>query len=222
MTAKPDYIILGDSHSIALNNGAKLEDLSVETINYSGALWHKGILSFGPRGFECRGAPSAMRKINSIREKYKINTLTDLDVPIVSTMGYHLGLLLGPLSWNGHQIHNAQTTDVNEGTRVISTAFFNDYLSHFRARHFTVAKRLSNRTRFIIVPPPISQETLNSRYVRDMITDKYKSMGITVYDPMDDLAGSDGLLPKKLLLPDNIHATAEYGQLVMSKIGQLI
>lgn len=220
MPPRPDLLFIGDSHTIALSEGAKLLGMSVEIVRFSGAKWNQGTFFYGRNGYECRGVPMGMTEIHSIRKKYGVTNILDLDVPVISTIGYHLGLLLRPLGWFNHEIYSdgSRTTAQDQ---VVSGAFVNDYLDHYRARHFDVAEKMSKKANLVVVAPPPAWQDQNSDIVRNLITDRLRSRGIMVYDPKDDFSDENGLLPAELLLEDNIHASPEYGAQVLSKIAEL-
>lgn len=214
MSDKPALLILGDSHAIALRQGADMLGLAAEELQFSGAGWHDQRFALGENGLEVRGIPRAAGQLRALREKLGVADVFASGIPVLTTVGFHLGRLVPPFGWNGHQVQEEDAPGITEGLTA-SRAFTQDYVQHYRRRHFRLLRRLARLTPLIVVVPPRVHDRPNYDSFQRIITEDLRGLGLTVYDPADDLAGEDGFLPEDLMAEDGIHATAECGAMMI-------
>lgn len=210
MPAKPELLILGDSHSIALKAGADMLGIRAEALHFSGSRWHEVKFTYGANGFEPRGTKAGVNQMRALRERLGVEDVFGMGVPVISTMAFHLGRLVPPFGWEGHQIQDEDAPFIDTGL-VASRAFALDYVQHYRLRHLRVAKRLARSTDLTIVAPPPAFDRPNYDSMRAIISGLLTQAGVTVYDPREDLADTDGMFTPDMLEADGVHATAETG-----------
>lgn len=213
----PDLIVLGDSHPIALKAGADLLGLRAEGLHFSGSRWHDGHFVHGADGFEPRGVRSGMLQLRSLREKLGVRDVLALGVPVVSTIGFHLGRLVPPFGWHGHKVQATEEAPITEGLTA-SRALAEEYVAHYRGRHIRVARRIARKAPLIVVAPPPAFQRSNYDVFRQIITEQMTRAGITVYDMRQDLLPEGGILPPDLLEADGTHATAQCGAMVLTAL----
>lgn len=210
---KPELLILGDSHAIALKGGAEILGIRVEALHFSGSQWHDGNFAYGENGFEPRGVRAGLAQLQELRDKLGVQDVFACGVPVISTMGFHLGRLVPPFGWAGHHV----AADPTGAGLVASTALAEDYVAHYRARHIRVARRLGRAAaRLVMVAPPPAFERPNYGAFRAIVMRQMAAAGLTVYDPAPDLLPEGGILPDAMLMPDGVHATAECGAKVLA------
>lgn len=214
-----DFLILGDSHAIALTNGAEKLGYRVGTLQFSGAGWHDRRFVIGSNGIEVKGVPAASKSLAALREALGIEDVFGSGLPVLSTVGFHLGRLVPPLSWNKHRAYVPGESYAPE-EKVISSAFLQDYVMDARARHFRLARRLQRMdVPLTIIAPPRTEDRRNFEPVRQLIIDQYREIGVNVYDPQEDIVDpKTGLLPKALMEDDGQHGTTDYGAQVIENL----
>lgn len=210
MSDKPVLLILGDSHAIALKAGADLLGLPAEELQFSGAGWHDQRFTLGENGLEVRGIPRAAGQLRALREKLGVADVFASGLPVLTTVGFHLGRLVPPFGWNGHQVQAEDAPGITEGLTA-SHAFAQEYVRHYRRRHYRLLRRLARLTTVVVVVPPRVHDRPNYDIFQSIIIEDLRGLGLTVYDPAEDLAGEDGFIPASLLAEDGIHASAECG-----------
>lgn len=214
---KPDLLMLGDSHTIALEDGAKRLGLAVEVLRFGGGGWHEGKFGWGPDGLVPKGSPMGRHSLEQLREKLGVQNIFSLGLPIVTTIGFHLALMVRPMGWFGHQMMPA-TGEAPKTGLLMSSAFVSDYIDHYRAAHLRVLRRLSREAKVIVVPPPVLTTDPQTAAVRGLIIGKMRALGLEVFDPMAELLPEEPVLPARFLGDDPNHATADYGEMVISAL----
>lgn len=212
----PDFILLGDSHTIALEDAARQMELTPAALRFSGAAWHTGRFIHGDEGFVPRAIPAGMRALNRLRAEFGVADVLSIGAPILTTVGFHLGLLASPLGWHRHEIF---TEGAAPKGPVLSQAFANAYMSHYRARHLRTLRRIARGARLVVIAPPVFTEAANSFALRDLIIAQMRAADLTVFDPLERLFGSaHRLLPAEMIAEDGRHANADYGVKVLQSL----
>lgn len=213
-----DLIILSDSHGRALAAGAREHGLDIRAIAFSGSAWHEGRFKCKNEGFEPRHVPFARKRMAELREEVGVSDVMTLGIPVLSTIGFHLGRLVPPFGWYGHRVgQDWQRADDRHS--MASSALLADYVSFHRTFHFDVAQRMARTGDLMIVAPPVVHTAPNYAAFRAHIINRLTERGLRVFDPMEALAGPNGVLPEELIADDRNHGTEAYGYHV---IGALI
>lgn len=212
---EPQVYFIGDSHCAALLAGARSLGVAADGVSWSGSTWHDGRFALNENGITPRGLPNAGRLMDALRGRLGRDRVVPPGRPVVSTLGFHLGRLVPPYGWNGHE-----ALPRDEGfpadTDVTSRAFLRDYIRHHRSRHFRIARRWARQERLILVAPPPAIERPSYRAFREELLTWYQGEGLQVFDPTPEFAREKGgLVPPALLEEDGIHGTPEYGARVL-------
>lgn len=212
---EPEVYFIGDSHCAALLAGARSLGIAADGVSWSGSTWHDGRFALNENGITPRGLPHAGRLMDALRGRLGRDRVVPPGRPVVSTLGFHLGRLVPPYGWNGHEAlprDEGFPTD----TDVTSRAFLRDYIRHHRSRHFRIARRWARQERLILVAPPPAFERPSYRAFREELLTWYQGEGLQVFDPTPEFAREKGgLVPPALLEEDGIHGTPEYGARVL-------
>lgn len=212
---EPKVLFIGDSHSAALLAGARLLGIPADGASWSGSAWHDGRFFLNENGISPRGLPKPARLMSDLRLRLGREKVVKPGQPVVSTMGFHLGRLVPPYGWNGHEAVT-EDEDFPEGVDVTSRAFLRDYIAHHRGRHLRVARRWARQEKVIFVAPPPAFERPSYRAFREEILRMFREGGLTVFDPLPEFANeTDGLVPDDMMEEDGLHGSAEYGARVL-------
>ncbi len=212
---KPDVIMLGDSHTIALEDGAKRLGLRTEVLRFGGGGWHEGKFGWSAEGFVPKGTPMGRSALEAIRGRLGVQNVFAVGAPVITTVGFHLALMVRPMGWSGHRMMGLNGETPKDGL-LMSAAFAEAYVEHFRGAHFRLLRRLAREARLIVVPPPPMTTEPNIARIRALVIDRIRQMGIEVYDPMTELLADEPGFPARFVGDDPSHATADYGELVMA------
>lgn len=209
-----DLIVLSDSHGRAISEGAKAFGLNTRELSFSGNGWHTGRFRCGKNGFFPVANKQRRRVMTELQDELGEKNVMKAGIPVVSTIGFNLGRLVPPFGYRGHRALHDDVID-DEELLFVSDDFIEDYITAFRAKHFATARKMSKAGNLIIIPPPIFLERANFRVFREKIKNRLRTVGATVFDPMDELADSNGLLSEVFDAGDQEHANGAYGQEVV-------
>jgi hypothetical protein len=214
---KIDIIIISCSHGRALAEGASNMGYNVGSVSYSGSHWHQGHFNFTKSGFRPLKARSAVNAMQKLQADIGYEDIGKSKIPIISTIGYHLGRLVPPYGWYGHST-SERHFDEQDDLAVTSDVFLRDYVFEFRKKHFFTAKKMAAAGPFVVIPPPITFDRSNYDAFRVHISGRLIENGVTVFDPMAKLADPGHMLPDDLVADDGVHANGKYGEKVVKML----
>jgi hypothetical protein len=212
-----DYIILGDSHTKALKEGFDANGLRAEVLTFSGNLWHAGHIVPDERHGISSGMALVRQLVAAMEDRIGATMLT-AGVPVIASVGYHLGRLAPPYSFRGHVANRADFT-ADEQSLFTSQGFLRAYVRHHR--HFLVKllRRLNRAAPVLVVAPPDVRAAPNYAVMRTMITELIRESSIAVHDP-----GETGRfaamrpLGEDYLAEDRVHGNARYGAELVAEL----
>ena len=73
----PEMLFLGDSHTVALADGAAMLGVETASVWFSGSLWHDGNFAYGVDGFEPVEAPMGEALLEISRKGFGVVGVTD-------------------------------------------------------------------------------------------------------------------------------------------------
>lgn len=214
---RPDLLIVGDSHTAALQEAAVARGLQSSMLYISGNFWHEnrmrphptmGLSSQNRRGLNLRIAAFSKEIGGSVFPK---------DIPVLASIGYHLGRLVPPFARYGHSpapIHAAG----DEGALFVSDAFLTGYIFHHRNSLFRLLRLAGQNANLLVVAPPMIQTDPVALHVAGRITRILRDHGIAVFDPREEPDWADRPLPEALRAPDGVHGNAAYGEEVLRRV----
>lgn len=214
---KPDFMLLGDSHTIALEDGAKALGLTPGVLRFGGAGWHERKFSWGADGFVPRGSAMGARALERLRTGMGVTNVFSTDIPVITTVGFHLGQLVGPMGWSDHHIQRSPD-DMPQDGLLMSSAFVEAYVLHYRRPHLRLLRRMASAARLIVIPPPTIAAYGNIPQVRAVLIKMMRDSGLDVFDPVAELLSLDAPFPESLSSGDGNHANAEFGSMVIEAL----
>ena len=211
----PDAILIGDSHSNALQAGCAAHGLRVEMLRLSGNFWHAGNVFFhGRHGVWVKGLAAAQSQILAMRERLGGLSLISPEVPVIAAMGYHLGRLVPPFGVNGH-VTGAAGFAADPGSAYASQAMVEATVDHFRGAHIKMAARMNRHGNMVLVAPPRLFPGSNYDRFAQVIGAKMAAAGVRLLDPSAELFAPDQGLPPEMAADDGVHGNDAYGTAVV-------
>jgi hypothetical protein len=215
--ALPDVFVLGDSHAIALRDGCAAQGLAVDMLSFSGNLWHAGYVTFRPNyGVSLRGRVQRDR-LDAVRARYGRDGVIRPDLPLIVSVGFHVGRLVPPFAVRGH-VCDATGFAADEDALFVSAGFLETYIRHHRDAQLFFLRQIARRAPVVVVaPPPVYRSAVHAAFVA-VIGRLIRAAGIALYDPRDDFAHLGPSLPADYLAPDGVHGNARYGAEVVGAL----
>lgn len=205
----PDLLIIGDSHSTALAEGCAAHGIRAEVLGFSGNLWHAGHIALHrSQGLRVRGAAMQAR-LNAVRERLGGGPVPRADLPVIASVGFHLGRLVPPFGFHGH-VADGDQFELGAHRHFASSALVSAYVGHFRAPHVRLLARMSRLAPLTVVAPPPFYTAPNYGAVYDEVVQAVRRAGVSLYDPRDDW-GADAPLDPAYLAADGVHGNRAYG-----------
>lgn len=213
----PDLLIIGDSHTAALQEAAAARGLRSEMLYISGNFWHENQM----RPHRAQGISQPHRRgLN--RKIIAFNAQTGgsvfrRDIPVIASIGYHLGRLVPLFARHGHTPDTDHFAE-NDGLLFVSDDFLLSYILHHRDSLFRLLRFGAQYAKLTVVAPPMIQTDPVALYIGRRITTALRKQGLTVFDPRDEADWADRPLPEALRAPDGVHGNAAYGAEVLDRL----
>ena len=151
---RPDLLIVGDSHSAALQEAAIARGLRSEMLYISGNLWHENKMRPHPtQGLSTPHRRGLNRRIAEFSAKVQGSAFPK-DIPVLASIGYHLGRLVPPFQRHGHSPDPAHA-GVTEDALFVSDAFLLSYIFHHRNSLFRLLRLAGQDANLLVIAPPM-------------------------------------------------------------------
>ncbi len=211
---RPDLLIVGDSHSIALKAGCDTLGMDTELLSFSGNLWHLGhIVLHRHHGIWAR-SPALQHRLQAVAQRFQSAYLPAPDVPVLATFGFHLGRIIPQFNHGGHSA-NADEFLAAGNRQFVSGGMLEAYVGHFRRNHVQMLKRMSRRAPVVAIAPPLIHENENHPEFMGTISKMILSEDVCFINPCEALFGPRKAIPAELLTADGGHGNAIYGAMVV-------
>lgn len=212
----PDLVIVGDSHTAALQQAALARGLDSRMLYINGNFWHENKM----RPHATMGISGSYRpKLNKQMVAFAAElggSVFPQGVPVLASFGYHLGRMSPPFARHGHTPDAAQA--MADGSRLFtSQAFCDAYIAHHRGSLLRILRLVSRVSSLVVVAPPVVQHDPGTLYLARRITEQLRAARVAVFDPRDE-PGLNGALPADMLAPDGVHGNAAYGEEVLRRL----
>ncbi len=209
----PDLLIVGDSHSVAIKAGCDANGLDAALLSFSGNHWHAGnVVLHREHGLWVRG--DAMQdRIRAVRARLGGTGVLRPDLPVLASVGFHLGRLVPPFGFRGHVTRKADFNADGESI-FASSGLVTAYAEAFRSNHIRFLRRMARHAPVTIVAPPPLYDQPNYAAFCDAISGMIRAAGLTFYDPREDW-GDGAPLGQEFLAEDGVHGNADYGRLLV-------
>lgn len=223
MVGKP-FFIFGDSHMRAITAAARLLKLDARgRPTMSGWLWDGGSFDLTSDGRLLVHNELGARFMAETMSAAGVDSLFDLQMPIVTTVPFQVHLLMRDIS-------KAHSIDVNEPDKTfISRGFLKSLVLARRRKIIDLLAKLRSPERDVIVvcAPPRNRPVDFAMLMENIIIDELARVGIETMRTRDWSAGPDGLLlPEYAQMrrdgsgDDGIHGNVNYGAQVLDRAAQ--
>jgi hypothetical protein len=210
----PAMLIFGDSHTAALDLGARLERIETGLLYLSGNIWHAGLMQVHPNlGLDQPGSRYVRRRVTDARDAMKGQLFRKAE-PVLASAGYHLGRLLPPMTHHGHT-SDTETFTADPDAAFMSAAVFEAMITLRRRSVWRVLKHISTQCDLTVVAPPILSEDPMQAMAARLITRRLRALGLSVFDPREIDGPLGQVLPDAWRAEDGVHGNAAYGQAVI-------
>jgi len=209
----PDILIVGDSHTAALKAGCEAHGLRAAVLGFSGNLWHAGhVVLHRTHGLWVRGAAMQAR-VRAVQEKLGGGSLLRPDLPVLASVGFHLGRLVPAFGFRNHT-STGEEFGAGDNRLFASSALIADYAEHFRRPHIRFLVRIARQAPVTAVAPPHFYTAENYPAFYDYLARAIRKTGVTFHDPRDDWPGN-APLGAEYLAADGVHGNDAYGAKVI-------
>lgn len=217
--AKPDLLIIGDSHALALHEGCKILGLTAACLSFSGNLWHRRLIVPNARhGIWVKRHKPSQQRVVALPQTLGVQNILDAGCPVVASFGFHLGRLAPPFGWHGHVVFDGGDVRADADALTVSRGFARAYVDAHRDHAFAMIRRMNKRAKLTLVAPPLGEIGPNARMLRALIGDRIRGLGCKFYDPAELVAKGQDALDPSLLMEDGAHGTPQYGARVITEI----
>ncbi|MFM2388612.1 MAG: hypothetical protein RLZZ437_167 [Pseudomonadota bacterium] len=213
----PELFIFGDSHTAALDLGAKAEGISTGLLYLSGNIWHAGLITIhAEREIDQAGSRYVRRRVTEARAAMG-GQLFRHGAPVLASAGYHLGRLLPPMTHRGHTVDEAAFA-ADPDASFMSSAVLEAMITQRRRTIWRALRRIATRCDLTIIAPPILSDDPMSNMAARMITRRLREYGLQVFDPREVDGPLGRVLPDEWRAEDGVHGNAAYGQALLQHI----
>lgn len=208
---RPDLMILGDSHAVALQAGCAAHGLVPAVLSFSGNLWHQGQIGLNrTTGIRARGRVWQQRVTDLAASLGRQDVLSP-DVPVLACFGFHLGRIVPAFGYNGH-LADAGMFQSDPEAQFASSGLVAAYAHAQRQGHLRMLAQLARRVPVRVVVPPAIYPSGNYPAFVAAIRGAIAGRGIPLVDPSSALFPGAPVLPEAFRAEDGVHGNAAYGK----------
>ena len=213
----PDLLIMGDSHTAALELAMREEGFSTALLYINGNHWHAGGFAYdAANGLNRPGSGYIKRRIARARAEMG-GVMFREDRVVLASIGYHLGRLCPGMLRRGHTVDMA-AFDANPEASFISDGMMEAMIAAQRRPLWDMLAAIAKECVLVVVAPPIlSDDALMNKAAR-FITRSLRERGVMVWDPREQAGPLGRPLADDLRAADGVHGNVAYGRAVLDEI----
>lgn len=213
----PELLIIGDSHTAALQQAAQARGIASQMLYLSGNFWHDGRIRWSRKtGIAATWRPAVQARIAEAAAAAG-GTVFPRGVPILASFGYHLGRLAPLFGRHGHTPDVADAAARDEAL-FVSDAFLHAYLHAHRGPLLRILRLAARTCDVVVVAPPVVQADPVALRMAGAITAMLRGSGVRVFDPRTEADWDGQPLPDHLRSDDGVHGNAAYGDWVLGRL----
>lgn len=219
---KPRFFIIGDSHAGTLMRAARRLRLDFAGGSImAGHYMNEAFFRIENGRFEVLLEKGVPRLAKRLAEAGLGDNLLDLDMPILSTIGFNTGVFTGRFLNEGLAIAGSP------GEKFISAACFETLVEDTRCGALEFYRVLKQAGKTVYAAPAPQRfdrdrETVFKAFDAVMIR-RMSEMGVGVVDVRAETTGRDGVLrPEFASSRDRVHANDAFGEIVFAKFFEML
>jgi hypothetical protein len=219
---KPRFFLLGDSHAGTLMRAARVLNLDFAGGSImAGQYMNEAFFKIENGRFEILSELGAPRLAKRLAEAGLGDNLLDLDMPILSTIGFNAG------SFAAQFLKEDFAITGSPGEKFISAACFAALVEDARcgALEFYRALKQAGKSVYAVPAPQRfgeDEKTVFQAFDAIMIR-RVSEMGVGIVDVRAETTGSNGvLLPEFASSSDRVHANDAFGEIVFAKFFEML
>jgi hypothetical protein len=219
---KPRFFIIGDSHAGTLTRAARALDLDFAGGSImAGHYMNKGFFKIANGRFEILSELGAPRLAKRLAEGGLGDNLLDLDMPILSTVGFNAGSFAAQFVKEGLAIAGGL------GEKFISRACFEALVEDSRCGALEFYRALMRAGKTVYAVPAPQRLDKDGKIVfksfEAIMIRHVSAMGVGIVDVRAETTGSDGvLLPQYASSRDRVHANDAFGEVVFGRFFEML
>lgn len=213
-----DVLIVGDSHSRALQSGCDQLGLRTCVLTLSGTVWFEADLEYDPEaGLKSRKRKWVNENLGALSEKVGHSNFFLAGVPVLLSC-MNMGRLSNVSRQAGHR-YFADFDPAGDNLLPMSEAATQEYFRHQLRRQAEFLHQLgqSGSDTVVLTPPNLTQRTQPAAISR-VYAEIVREAGLTCFDPHEHLPKGTVTLPDKFRHADNRHGNELYGKWVVDKL----
>jgi hypothetical protein len=214
----PQLVIIGDSHTRALQSGCETLGLGCLTLTLSGTAWYEAQVHYHPK----TGLHSRRRKWVGEYAAEKAATLGHSNLfaaglPVLLSC-MNLGRLSARFRWRGHAYVD-DAPDLAGGAIPVSRAMTAAYVERELLRPLELVRELGQAGTDVTVIAPPSFDTSRQRIdATATFAENVRAMGMTCFNPWEHQPEGAAALPAEHAHRDGRHGNAAYGAWVVEHL----
>jgi hypothetical protein len=218
----PRCFIFGDSHAGTLSRAAQVLALDFAGGSVMAGLHMNDIFFKVEDGrFEMLSELGRERLAKRLADSRLGSNLLDIDMPIVSTVGFNAQSFASQFQQEGLAVAGSS------GERFISRACFEAVVEDARcgALEFYRALKQAGKTVYAVLPPQRFSEDKRNVFkaFEAVMIHQMSAMGVGIVDVRAETTGSDGVcLPQFASTSDRVHANDAFGEVVFGKLFEML
>ena len=213
----PDLLIMGDSHTAALDLAVRDDVFTTSLLYIKGNHWHEGGFEHHKlAGIARPGSAYVRRKVARVRVEMG-GQLFQKDRVVLASIGYHLGRFCPAMTRRGHTVDEA-AFGANLDARFMSTAMMEGVVNAKRAPLWDMLSEVANECVLVVVAPPILSNDLLSWQAAPFVTRSLRERGVMVWDPREQTGRMSQPLSDAWRTDDGVHGNMQYGRAVLDGI----
>ncbi len=218
---KPRFFIIGDSHAGTLMRAARALCLDFAGGSIMAGLNMNGDFFRVDNGrFEMLSELGALRLAKRLAEGGLGENLLDLDIPILSTIGFNAHNFVARF------LKEDLTVAGSPGEKFISRACFEALVEDTRCGPIEFYRTLKRAGKTVYaVPAPQrfgKDEKIVFKAFDAIMMQRISAIGVGIVDVRAETTGSDGLLPQFASTYDHVHANNAFGEIVFRTFFEML
>lgn len=213
-----ELLIIGDSHTRALQAGCAAHGIEARTLTLSGNAWSESGVEFCPeRGLRADKRKWVGSSAARLAGEFGVASPFAAGLPVLLSC-MNLGRLAGRFHWRGHE-YLRDAPDLGDDEIPTSPAVLAAYVEHTLARQLELVRgALAQGCDLVVIGPPSFTGRWLHRDATTLFGDLVRAAGARYFNPWEHRPENSAALPAEHVHPDGRHGSEAYGEWVLGKL----